>query len=99
MGQGGGGRGLLRIRGKVLGGIGRLCLHEGHLLVGRISYPTFIGREEDRFTNKEDKSVRWGSYVVWPCNLKLTHPRHDGTDKIDIKYRVDVDNMKSYGYG
>jgi hypothetical protein len=50
-------------------------------------------------TNEQNEPVCRSCCAFLPLNFEESHARHDGADKINIKYGQNVDEMESHGYG
>jgi hypothetical protein len=81
---------------------GKLCLREdrrlelsqiisGHVL-SYVPRGMFL-------TNEEEKPFGWSFNPLNPLHLERSHARHNGTDKVDIEYRVDIHHMEEHGNG
>lgn len=101
MAQGDEARGLRRTLDTVRETIGRLYLRASHRLNSSVCKSRLQAEREARraHTNYEDQPVGRGSTIRLAVDFEESHARNDGTDKVDIEYGRNINQMENHGQG
>jgi hypothetical protein len=54
---------------------------------------------ERGLANEENKALCGSFGAIWPLDLELLHPGHDGADEVDVEDGVDVDQVEGHRNG